>query len=141
MLFRSLRRLSNRGFIDVGWGETGAHRPGRARARGTSRRHLDFTRLEPRLLLCADDDGPFAGSPAIGTVPPMEGPTAGSPTASSTITTPSTATYPLTSVPALSSLLGAKATLYLDFTGDTESQWGSYTNITTPAYDTDGDPT
>jgi hypothetical protein len=43
--------------------------------------------------------------------------------------------------PAYSSLPGAKATLYLDFSGDFESQWGSNKNITTPAFDTDGDPT
>src|SRR5262249_30874645 len=44
-------------------------------------------------------------------------------------------------VPAYSSLPGAKATLYLDFGGDFESQWGSWTNFSTPAFDTDGDPT
>src|SRR5262245_50645851 len=44
-------------------------------------------------------------------------------------------------VPAYSSLPGAKATLYLDFGGDYEAQWGSWTNITTPAFNTDSDPT
>jgi hypothetical protein len=43
-------------------------------------------------------------------------------------------------VPAYSSLPGAPATLYLDFDGDFESQWASSTNITTPAFDTDGNP-
>ena len=42
--------------------------------------------------------------------------------------------------PALSSLPGAPASLYLDFTGDFTSVYGSYKNITTPAYDQDGDP-
>jgi hypothetical protein len=40
-----------------------------------------------------------------------------------------------------SSLPGAKANVYLDFTGDYQAKWGSYSNITTPAYNTDGDPT
>ena len=51
------------------------------------------------------------------------------------------ATYPLTSIPALNSLPGAKAALYLDFVGDHVSSWGSYSNITIPAFDQDGDPT
>ena len=51
------------------------------------------------------------------------------------------ATYPLTSIPALNSLPGAKAALYLDFVGDYVSSWGSYSNITIPAFDQDGDPT
>lgn len=53
--------------------------------------------------------------------------------------TPST--YPLSSVPVLNSLPGAAATLYLDFDGDFQAQWGGYTNITTPAFDQDGDAT
>jgi hypothetical protein len=51
------------------------------------------------------------------------------------------ATYPLTSIPALNSLPSAKAALYLDFVGDHVSSWGSYSNITIPAFDQDGDPT
>ena len=41
----------------------------------------------------------------------------------------------------MNSLPGAAHTLYLDFTGYTEAQWGSYSNIVTPAFDQDGDPT
>lgn len=48
---------------------------------------------------------------------------------------------PLSDVPALSSNPGAAATIYLDFNGHFEATWGSYSNITTPAYDQDGDPT
>lgn len=54
---------------------------------------------------------------------------------------PQAAGLPLSSVPALSSLPGAFAKLYLDFVGDTTSNWGSYHPGTTPAYDTDGDAT
>lgn len=45
------------------------------------------------------------------------------------------------SVPAYSSLPTAADALFLDFNGDFTSSWGSYSNITTPVYDTDGDPT
>jgi hypothetical protein len=48
------------------------------------------------------------------------------------------ATLPLTSVPALSSLPGARAALYLDFNGHFDSVWGEFRNISTPAYDLDG---
>lgn len=50
------------------------------------------------------------------------------------------AKLPLTSIPKLSSLPSADATLYLDFDGHFESQWGSYRNVHTPAFDLDGDP-
>jgi hypothetical protein len=43
-------------------------------------------------------------------------------------------------VPALSSRPGAPASLYLDFNGNIEKQWGSHTNVVTPPYDTDGNP-
>lgn len=46
---------------------------------------------------------------------------------------------PLSGVPALNSLPGAAASLYLDFDGFFEAQWGDYRNITTPAFDQDGD--
>jgi hypothetical protein len=44
-------------------------------------------------------------------------------------------------VPAYSSRPGAPASLYLDFNGHFEAQWGSYSNIDTPPYDIDGNPT
>jgi hypothetical protein len=50
-------------------------------------------------------------------------------------------TYPLSDVPQESSRPGAPATIYLDFTGDTSTTWGGLVPGTTPAYDTDGDPT
>ena len=46
----------------------------------------------------------------------------------------------MTTVPVLNSLPGASASLYLDFDGHFEASWGSYSNITTPAYDSDGNP-
>ncbi|MFO0863079.1 MAG: fibronectin type III domain-containing protein [Gemmataceae bacterium] len=47
----------------------------------------------------------------------------------------------LSSIPVLNSNSSATASLYLDFDGFFESTWGSYSNITTPVYDTDGDAT
>lgn len=47
-------------------------------------------------------------------------------------------------VPVFNSNPGAKATLFLDFDGDTTATWdtgGSYHPGTTPAFDSDGDPT
>src|SRR5262245_38790122 len=41
-------------------------------------------------------------------------------------------------VPALFSRPGAPATLYLDFDGNVEKQWGTRVNVVTPPYDTDG---
>jgi hypothetical protein len=43
--------------------------------------------------------------------------------------------------PVLSSFAGAATSVYLDFDGHFESKWGSYGNISTPAYDQDGDQT
>lgn len=41
-------------------------------------------------------------------------------------------------VPAYSSRPGASVSLYLDFDGHLEANWGGYLNVATPAYDTDG---
>jgi hypothetical protein len=62
-------------------------------------------------------------------------------TSASTSGTATSATYPLSSIPALNSLPGAKVSLYLNFVGDYISSWNGYTNITTPVFDQDGDPT
>ena len=46
--------------------------------------------------------------------------------------------FPLASLPLLSSNPTASVKLYLDFDGHFESQWGAYSNITTPAFSIDG---
>lgn len=51
------------------------------------------------------------------------------------------ASNPLSSLPQLSSNPGATAKLYLDFNGNTEASWGSWSNVITPVYDQDGDRT
>ncbi|HEX3656260.1 MAG TPA: hypothetical protein VHV55_10655, partial [Pirellulales bacterium] len=50
-------------------------------------------------------------------------------------------TNSLSALPALSSLPGAPATLYLNFGGDTVNSWGAESPGVVPAYDQDGDPT
>jgi hypothetical protein len=49
------------------------------------------------------------------------------------------AMYPLSAIPVLNSLPGAAATLFLDFDGHFDAVWGSERNISTPAFDIDGD--
>ncbi len=46
---------------------------------------------------------------------------------------------PLSSLPILNSLPSATAKLFLDFNGSTTGTWGSYSNVSTPVYDRDGD--
>ena len=43
-------------------------------------------------------------------------------------------------VPQLASRPGAAASLYLDFDGNVERQWGNHANVVTPAYDSDNNP-
>jgi hypothetical protein len=45
------------------------------------------------------------------------------------------------SVPAYSSLPGAKATIYLNFLGENVGSWLGYNNVNIPAFDQNGDPT
>src|SRR5947199_10108678 len=48
-------------------------------------------------------------------------------------------------VPVFNSKVGAKATLFLDFDGDTTADWGNASSMyhpgTTPAFNSDSDPT
>jgi hypothetical protein len=90
--------------------------------------------LESRRVLhhAGDHDGP----PAI-LDPPADLP------ADTVLTAPSAAAGAAVAgtIPALNSLPGATATVYLDFLGHVEPVWGSYSNITTPVFDLDGDAT
>jgi hypothetical protein len=63
----------------------------------------------------------------------------GSPDASSSSAAGNADLHPLDSIPLLHSNPSARAKLYLDFDGNFEAQWGGYTNVTTPVYDSDGD--
>lgn len=66
---------------------------------------------------------------------------AGRPASRSSTSGPVGGDLPSLVVPSYSSLPGAPATLYLDFNGHFDSTWGSYANVDTPPYDTDGNAT
>lgn len=134
---------------------SGARRWG-SRSRG-GRRHrgshgvLVVMALEPRRLLTvgsASDgvlqglihDGLVCGLPAVESSPIGDA-GLGQPQSSADPIAPLVGADPLTSVPILHSLSGASDFLYLDFDGDFQARWGSYSNISTPAFDQDGDPT
>src|SRR5262245_31223369 len=93
-----------------------------------------FESLESRFLLCVSGSLPaqHAGT-ALGSFPPAEGSLAVGEPAPALTGGQGGATAALTDVPALNSLPGAAASLYLDFDGHFEAQWGGYSNITTPA--------
>ncbi len=102
-------------------------------------------RLENRLLMTAtpsaDDSGTWVHSAGICTCPVCTGIGLDQiPTAVVSSTDPSAAVS-LASLPQLSSRPGAAAKLYLDFNGNYESTWGSWSNVSTPVYDQDGDAT
>ena len=103
---------------------------------------VEFLSLESRRLMHVDPNDPNHVDELpndLGTFPIITA----DPTTGSGGTTGSgvAASSPLSAVPALSSRPSAYAKIYLDFTGDTTSTWGSYHPGTTPAYDTDGDAT
>lgn len=85
------------------------------------------SRLEDRSLLSAAGMDLAPASSAAAAISHAVAPVAGK--------------HPLSSVPALSSLPGARASIYLNFMGDYVPKYGRWTNISIPAYDQDGDPT
>ncbi len=97
-------------------------------------RRLNVETLEARRVLhhAGGDDGP----------PATLDPTFDLPT-DTVLTAPSAAAGAAvaSTIPALSSLPSAQATVYLDFLGYVEPVWGFYSNITTPVFDLDGDAT
>ncbi|MFO0884327.1 MAG: choice-of-anchor D domain-containing protein [Pirellulales bacterium] len=119
-----------------------------AKYHGPERRWLErrplLELLEPRQLMAADlssdpDVLPVLSSGAC-QCPICTGALQNITTVQST-TTIAAAGSPLTAIPQLSSNASARAKLYLDFNGNFESRWGSYTNVTTKVYDIDGDAT
>lgn len=100
--------------------------------------------LELRALMCADGHGhaPSLGEahlelgsfPALETFPLIV-------SGASVLSAPSLsgASYTTSAIPALNSLAGAAATLFLDFDGHYDAWWGGYSNVHTPAFDQDGD--
>jgi hypothetical protein len=112
------------------------------RRRNARRRRPEILLLEDRRLLSAGTVDPTL---AVDSLPTPLLSTSGAAVMASAPFPKSTfqvgTTHPLSSVPALNSLPGARASLYLDFVGGYTPGYGTYGNITTPAYDRDGDPT
>jgi hypothetical protein len=107
-------------------------------------RRLEIETLESRVVPSTGTHWPFLASSGCGRLLPKPDLNAsvvlGNPTGGSSSGSIGQ-TFGLSSVPQLSSLPGAKASIYLNFTGDFTASWGGFSNITTPAYDIDGDPT
>jgi uncharacterized delta-60 repeat protein len=66
---------------------------------------------------------------------------AADPNAAEPLTTESSSLSTLESIPQLHSNPAATASLFLDFDGHFDATWGAYTNVTTPVFDQDNDPT
>lgn len=109
----------------------------KARCARTMRR-LVAEALEARLAM--DASGLPNTTAELDILPPISYfvPTGSAPVSSGT-SGPALASIPVSLVPAYSSLPGAVDTLYLDFNGHFEATWGSYSNLTTPAYSIDTD--
>ncbi len=119
----------------------------RAAIRGLKRKSapqpLQLETLEARCVPCGDvlgaghvpgdDDFDIGTFPAISTVTSSSNGTLVGPSLGTAAAGPA--------VPAYSSLPGAHATVYLNFAGDSLSSWLGYTNVVTPVFDTNGDPT
>jgi hypothetical protein len=113
------------------------------------RLRLDVEALEGRLLLHGGCDllPMGAGDPDHGHEATLHGspaiePDGGSPFISSVFNNQiNLGIFQLSYIPSLSSKPGAEATVYLDFDGHYQGTWGSYSNISTPAFSADGDAT
>jgi hypothetical protein len=105
-------------------------RSSRTAKSSVSSKVVEFAALEARMMFCGYHTGANGG--VITELPGIGGGTSQPNNHNSTLHTTNL------SVPVLNSLLGAKATLYLDFDGDAARTWGSYNVPTTPAYDIDG---
>jgi len=101
-------------------------------------RRLRTELLEPRWCLHGDHVDSNEPDPNELIADPVLGETDVASIAASAV---GAATQALTSVPVLNSLAGAAVSLYLNFVGHFDASWGGYQNITTPAYDQDGDAT
>jgi hypothetical protein len=123
------------------------------RKRNSIARRPGVEALDRRVLLHAgglDDLLDVDGGPALdllaaehnlGTFPAMEVPLGAGTTGAMTTTSSATGLVSLGGIPALNSLPGAAASLYLDFDGHSDPQWGGYGSVTNPAFDQDGDAT
>jgi hypothetical protein len=114
----------------------------KAACRTRIRRTLSLETLESRQLLAlAPTDDPLAGMSGQGGVcqcPVCTGVGLEQIAVISDNTVSTSSTTSFASLPQLASNPTARAKLYLDFNGHTQSAWGSYGTVTTPAFDQDG---
>jgi hypothetical protein len=108
-----------------------------------SRRRLNLESLEPRLVLTSltldQALGQLSGHSGVCSCPVCTGIGLNALAATETAPSGPEAANPLSSLPSLHSNPGASAKLFLDFDGHFESSWGSWFNVSTPAFDQDGD--
>ncbi|MCU0879889.1 MAG: choice-of-anchor D domain-containing protein [Pirellulaceae bacterium] len=109
------------------------------------RRKSQVERLEPRYLMTAspgaDDEALFSGNGSVCSCPVCTGVGLSDIPSEVDESSGPAESNPLSSLPQLSSNPGATAKLFLDFNGHFQASWGSWSNVTTPVFDTDGDAT
>ena len=118
--------------------------------RARTRLRPQLERLEPRSLLTATPTSAFdsllSGHGGVCNCPICTGVGLGNLAAQVAQSDPVSGSggpsesLPQGALPLLSSRPGATAKLFLDFNGHFQASWGSWSNINTPAYDTDGNP-
>jgi hypothetical protein len=110
-----------------------------------TRRKAHLERLEPRYLMTASpgasDEAIFSGNSGVCSCPVCTGVGLSEIPSEVDDSSGPAESNPLSSLPQLSSNPGASAKLFLDFNGHFQASWGSWSNATTPVYDTDGDAT
>ena len=115
---------------------------GKSTRHARQRRPLSLESLEPRTLLAAlPADDPLASVSGHGGVCNCPVCTGVGLENIAVVSDTSAALAPTTSLaglPQLSSNPSARAKLYLDFDGHVQTNWGSYRNVVTPAFDQDG---
>jgi hypothetical protein len=119
----------------------------RGRPQAAAPRRMSLEPLESRTLFALSPVALFSVSDACKPEPAIPMASTGvargleQSAATAEVTQTPVAASPLSSLPRLSSNPAAIAKVFLDFDGHFESMWGAATNVSTPAYDRDGDRT
>src|SRR5688572_32442941 len=111
----------------------------------TTRRRPKLETLEPRLVLTSltleQAFGSLSGHSGVCNCPVCTGIGLDTIPVEETTTSSDLSSAPLSSLPQLHSNASAAAKLFLDFDGHFEASWGGYSNVSTPAFDQDGNTT